>query len=64
MKLQTRDEAEHIRRMTIEMAALVKEAVGGAIRAFLGLDAQKGREVVENDGEINTLEMKIDRAIF
>jgi phosphate transport system protein len=64
MELKTQNEAEHIRKMTVEMATLVEEAVGASIRAFLNFDSQKAREVVEKDGEINTLEMKIDKAIF
>jgi len=64
MELHTREAAEHVRRMTIKMAELVKEAVAASIRAFLDLDSRRGQEVIEKDGEINTLEMKIDQAIF
>lgn len=64
MEIHTREAAENVREMTIKMADLVKEAVGCAIQAFLDFDPQKGRKVVERDGEINTIEMEIDKAIF
>jgi phosphate transport system protein len=64
MELQARKEIENIRRMTIAMATLAEEAVRTAIRAFLARDMKKGQEVVGKDGEINSLEMEIDRAVF
>ena len=50
--------------MAIAMATLVEEAVRAAIRVFLSPDSKKANEVVEKDGEINTFEMKIDKAVF
>jgi phosphate transport system protein len=64
MELQARKETEQIRKMTIAIATLAEEAVRSAIRAFLTLDAETGREVVVKDGEINKLEMEIDKAVF
>lgn len=64
MELQARKETENIRKMMITMATLTEEAVRSATQAFLLLDAKKGRIVVEKDGEINNLEMEIDKAVF
>ena len=64
MEIHTRKAAENVRKKTIRMADLVKEAVGSASGAFLDFDPQKAREVVEKDDEINTIEMEIDKAIF
>ncbi len=64
MEFQARKEIENIRKMTIEMATLAEEAVRAAIRAFIARDSKKGQEVVGKDGEINTLEMEIDKAVF
>jgi phosphate transport system protein len=64
MELQTREVTDRIRKKTIAMTELVLSAVSSSIRAFLDLDLKAGREVVEKDGEINTLEMDIDKDIF
>lgn len=64
MELKAQKETGQIRGMAIAMATLAEEAVSAAIRAFLTLDSKKAQEIVEKDGEINLLEMKIDRAVF
>jgi phosphate transport system protein len=64
MELLARKEIENIRKMTIAMATLAEEAARAAIRAFLARDSKMGQEVVGKDGEINILEMEIDKAVF
>lgn len=64
MELQVGKEIEHIREMVIKMATLAEESVTAAVNAFLALDSAMARDVIMHDGEINNLEMEIDRAIF
>jgi phosphate transport system protein len=64
MELLARKETENIRKMAITMATLVEEAVRASIHAYLTLDSRQANAVVEKDGEINMLEMKIDKAVF
>lgn len=64
MVLQARKETENIRKLAVAMATLVEEAVRDSIHAFLTLNSKQANSVVEKDGEINMLEMKIDRAVF
>ena len=64
MELQARKEIENIRKLMIQMATLIEEAVRMSINAFLSLDSKKGAEVVQKDGNINSLEMVIDKAVF
>ena len=64
MELQTRKAVENVRKKTISMSRLAQEAVAASIRAFLDFDPQKGMEVVEKEGQINSIEMDIDKEIF
>ena len=64
MELHTHDATLEVRKMAIAMSALVKEAVTSSIRAFMEADQERGKTVIEKDGEINTFEMDIDKAIF
>jgi phosphate transport system protein len=50
--------------MIISMATLVEEAVRRSLHAFLKLEPEEAQQVIGHDGEINSLEMAIDKAVF
>lgn len=64
MERRVAKEIEHIRENVITMATKCEEAVSLAIQAFLSFDVEKAKDVIAHDGDINNLEMEIDKAIF
>ena len=64
MVLRVGKEIEHIREMVIHMATLCEESVSDAIEAFLKLDVDLAQSVIGRDGEINSMEMKLDKEVF
>jgi phosphate transport system protein len=64
MEKQANKELEQIREKVVRMATLAEEAVGNAITSFMSLNAEAAHGVVGRDGEINELEMAIDKSVF
>ncbi len=64
MVLRVSKEIEHIREMVIQMATLTEESVSDAVEAFLKLNTELAQSVIGRDGEINSMEMKIDKEAF
>jgi phosphate transport system protein len=64
MELRVEKEIAHIRELVIHMATLTEEAVVNAIESFLKLDVEMAQTVINNDSEINSLEMDVDKETF
>lgn len=64
MVLRMGKEIEHIREMVIQMATLTEESVSDAVEAFLKLNTNLAQSVISRDGEINSMEMNIDKEVF
>lgn len=64
MELRLGKEIEYIRVLVIQMATLAEEAVTNATDAFLKLNSELAQSVIEHDGEINSMEMDIDKELF
>jgi phosphate transport system protein len=64
MKLQVGKEIEYIRELIIQMATLTEESVRDSVNAFLKLDLDLAQVAIKRDGEINSMEMKIDKEAF
>ncbi len=53
-------ELKHLRQQLVNMAGLVEEAIGRAIRALVSRDATLARGVIAGDEPINMAEIEID----
>jgi phosphate transport system protein len=64
MELRVSKEIEHIRALVIRMATLAEEAVRDSVQAFLEFNTATAQSVIGRDGEINAMEMAIDKDVF
>jgi phosphate transport system protein len=57
-------ELEQLKRDVLVMGGLAETAVARATRAFRERDEEAARQVVENDGEINAMELRIEEEVL
>jgi phosphate transport system protein len=53
-------EVEEVRRKVLRMGGIVEEQVGSAVRALVSGSPDLAKEVIDNDGRVNALEIEID----
>ncbi|HTK82888.1 MAG TPA: phosphate signaling complex protein PhoU [Bacteroidota bacterium] len=56
-------ELESLKTSLIKMGSIVEDAVGIAIKAMTGHDAETAQKIIDGDERVNILEMEIDNAI-